>query len=305
MNGVRSDQSNVTLDGIGVNDQNNGYAFSSVLNAPPDSVEEFRVTTANSNADTGYSSGGQVALVTKSGTNSFHGSAYEYNRNTIFSANDPFLKNSQLISGQSNKAPKLLRNVFGVTLGGPIVKNRLFFFANYEGRRDAEGSSTLRTVPSPTLRAGILVYLCADPTQCPGGNVTGIDNKQYPVQAGYNGLNFNQIKGMDPKGIGVNQAVLTLLNQYPRGQRIQRRRWFEYIWVSLFPKRETQFQHLHYPSRLPHHVERLGDSVCARRDAKLQGTGSGTISWGAAQPRTYWTTAKASPSDSRHCSLPG
>ena len=162
VNGVRSDQSNVTLDGIGVNDQNNGYAFTSVLNTPPDSVEEFRVTTANSNADSGYSSGGQVALVTKSGTNAFHGSAYEYNRNTIFSANDPFLKNSQLTSGQSNTAPKLLRNVFGVTAGGPIMKNRLFFFANYEGRRDAEGSSTLRTVPSATLRAGNLVYLCAD-----------------------------------------------------------------------------------------------------------------------------------------------
>ena len=160
VNGVRSDQSNVTLDGIGVNDQNNGYAFTSVLNTPPDSVEEFRVTTANSNADSGYSSGGQVALVTKSGTNAFHGSAYEYNRNTIFSANDPFLKNSQLTSGQSNTAPKLLRNVFGVAVGGPIMKNRLFFFANYEGRRDAEGSSTLRTVPSDTLRAGNLVYLC-------------------------------------------------------------------------------------------------------------------------------------------------
>ena len=68
VNGVRSDQSNVTLDGIGVNDQNNGYAFNSVLNVPPDSVEEFRVTTANSNADSGYSSGAQVSLVTKSGT---------------------------------------------------------------------------------------------------------------------------------------------------------------------------------------------------------------------------------------------
>ena len=92
VNGMRSDQSNVTLDGIGVNDQNNGYAFTSVLNVPPDSVQEFRVTTANANADSGYSSGAQVALVTKSGTNNFHGSVYEYNRNTVFSANDPFLK---------------------------------------------------------------------------------------------------------------------------------------------------------------------------------------------------------------------
>ena len=160
VNGMRSDQSNVTLDGIGVNDQNNGYAFTSVLSVPPDSVQEFRVTTANANADSGYSSGAQVALATKSGTNSFHGSAYEYNRNTVFSANDPFLKYSQLTSGESNTAPKLLRNVFGATLGGPVMKNRLFFFANYEGRRDAQGTSVLRTVPSATLRAGNLVYLC-------------------------------------------------------------------------------------------------------------------------------------------------
>src|SRR5665811_719381 len=96
----------------------------------------------------------------RSGTNSFHGSAYEYNRNTVFSANDPFLKYSQLTSGESNTAPKLLRNVFGATLGGPVMKNRLFFFANYEGRRDAQGTSVLRTVPSATLRAGNLVYLC-------------------------------------------------------------------------------------------------------------------------------------------------
>jgi hypothetical protein len=62
VNGMRSDQSNVTLDGVGVNDQNGGYAFKSVLNVPPDSVQEFRVTTANSNAESGYSSGAQVAL---------------------------------------------------------------------------------------------------------------------------------------------------------------------------------------------------------------------------------------------------
>src|SRR5271165_268888 len=209
VNGVRSDQSNVTLDGIGVNDQNNGYAFTSVLNAPPDSVEEFRVTTANANADSGYSSGGQVALVTKGGTNTFHGSAYEYNRNTIFSANDSFLKESQLTAGQSNTAPKLLRNVFGATAGGPIIKNRLFFFANYEGRRDAEGSSTLRNVPSDTLRAGDLVYECQtlsdgslDTTTCPGGTVNGVTG----IQPGYYALGPTQIKGMDPEGIGVNQA---------------------------------------------------------------------------------------------------
>jgi hypothetical protein len=218
VNGMRSDQSNVTLDGIGVNDQNNGYAFKSVLNVPPDSVQEFRVTTANANADSGYSSGAQVSLVTKSGTNQFHGSVYEYNRNTIFSANDPFLKYSQLTSGQSNTAPKLLRNVFGAAAGGPIWKNRLFFFANYEGRRDAQGSSVLRTVPSATLRAGDLMYLCQrngdgslDTTTCPGGTVNGVSN----IQPGYYALGPNEIRGMDPQGTGVNQAVLNILQQYP------------------------------------------------------------------------------------------
>src|SRR6266851_8779860 len=90
VNGARSDQSNITLDGVDVNDQSNGYAFTSVLPITPDSVQEFRVTTSNYNADQGEGSGAQVSLITKSGTNSFHGSLYEYHRNTITSANDYF-----------------------------------------------------------------------------------------------------------------------------------------------------------------------------------------------------------------------
>ena len=218
VNGLRSDQSNVQLDGIGVNDQNNGYAFTSVLYVPPDSVEEFRVTTANSNADSGYSSGAQVSLVTKSGTNSFHGSVYEYNRNTIFSANDPFLKESQLSSGETNTAPKLQVNWFGAAVGGPIKKNRLFFFANYEGRRIAQGTSVLRTVPSATLRAGDLVYLCQrnsdgslDTVDCPGGTVNGVAG----VQPGYYALGPAQIQQMDPDTIGISQGVMGVLSQYP------------------------------------------------------------------------------------------
>lgn len=225
VNGMRSDQSNVTLDGVGVNDENNGYAFKSVLNVPPDSVEEFRVTTANSNAESGYSSGAQVALVTKSGTNAFHGSAYEYNRNTIFSANDPFLKASQLSAGQSNTAPKLLRNVFGVTFGGPIKKDRLFFFTNYEGRRDAQGTSVLRMVPSAALQHGFLQYLCTenngtlDTTDCPGGPVTA-NGYTVNVNPGYYALTPSQVTGIDPGNTqtgqrGPNAAVEAVLNQYP------------------------------------------------------------------------------------------
>src|SRR6266852_4027022 len=131
VNGARSDQSNITLDGVDVNDQVAGYAFTSVLPTTLDSVQEFRVTTANYNADQGTGSGAQVALITKSGTNSFHWSLYEYHRNTFTSASDYFLR----------EPLKLIRNIFGVSVGGPIQKDRLFFFANYEGTRQREQNS--------------------------------------------------------------------------------------------------------------------------------------------------------------------
>jgi len=131
VNGARSDQSNITLDGVDVNDQSNGYAFTSVLPTTLDSVQEFRVTTSNYNADQGAGSGAQVALVTKSGSNAFHGSLYEYHRNTITSANDYFVKSAETSSGAPNQPDKLIRNIFGGSLGGPMKKDRLFFFFNY------------------------------------------------------------------------------------------------------------------------------------------------------------------------------
>lgn len=90
VNGGKSDQANVTLDGVDVNDQVNRSAFTSVLRVTLDSVQEFRTTTTNANADQGRGSGADVALVTKSGTNDWHGSFYEYNRNTVFAANSFF-----------------------------------------------------------------------------------------------------------------------------------------------------------------------------------------------------------------------
>src|SRR6266481_6916327 len=113
VNGARSDQSNLTLDGVDVNDQVNGYAFTSVLPVSLDSVQEFRVTTTNYGAEEGRSSGAEVSLVTKSGTNNFHGSLYEYLRNTYTSANDYFVKSAQIQSGAKNLPPKLIRNIFG------------------------------------------------------------------------------------------------------------------------------------------------------------------------------------------------
>ena len=157
--GARSDQSNVTLDGLDDNDQTNGFAFTGVLRSTLDSTQEFRVTTTNANANAGRSSGAQVSLITKSGTNKFHGSLYEYNRNTIATANNWFNKQAELREGLPNIPGKLIRNTFGGTTGGPIKKDKLFFFFNYEGQRTAENQQVTQVVPTARYRNGNLTYL--------------------------------------------------------------------------------------------------------------------------------------------------
>src|ERR1700722_912158 len=159
-NGGRSDQANITLDGIDVNDINNGFAFTSVLRVSQDAIAEFRVTTSNPNAEEGRSSGAQISLVTKSGTNALHGVVYAYNRNNLFHANDFFNKQTQAAEGLPNVPLKLIRNVFGASVGGPIKKNTAFFFLNYEGRRDTQGfNSNSDIVPTSSLQTGHLQYV--------------------------------------------------------------------------------------------------------------------------------------------------
>ncbi|MDP9159090.1 MAG: TonB-dependent receptor [Acidobacteriota bacterium] len=214
VNGARSDQTNVVIDGIDDNDQTRGYAFQGALRATLDSVQEFRVTTSNSNADSGRSSGAQVNLVTKSGTNNFHGSLYEYNRNGLGNANDWFNKKAQLIAGESNRPGKLVRNTFGVSVGGPIKRDRFFFFANYEGQRTAEAVQVLRAVPSQTLRQGMIRYFCntSDPN-CSTSNPLVTSTPKGLVAS----LGQTQILAMDPVvQQGVNPAVLPILQSYPQ-----------------------------------------------------------------------------------------
>ncbi len=195
VNGVRSDQSNVTLDGVDVNDYVNGYAFTSVLRMTPDSLEEFKLTTTNADADQGRSAGAEVSLVTKSGTNKLHGLAYEYNRNTALAANDYFIKLSQLQAGEPDQAPKLIRNIFGGSIGGPIKKDRAFFFASYDERLDREGESVVREVPTASLRDGFIKYVDVN------GNVDTLSSQQ--------------ITQMDPLHEGPDPVMEKYFNTYP------------------------------------------------------------------------------------------
>ena len=163
--GGRSDQANITLDGVDVNEQQTGDAFSPVLRVSPDTVEEFRVTTTNPNASQGRSSGAQVELVTKQGSNEWHGNLFEYHRNTVTTAND-FFNNSTIdpATGKSIPRPTLLRNNYGGSIGGPAIKDRFFFFYNYEGRRDARQGTVNRIVPLASLGQGLLKFSARTPS---------------------------------------------------------------------------------------------------------------------------------------------
>jgi len=155
ISGARPQQNNYRLDGVSLNDYANG-APGSVLggNLGVDAIQEFSVLTSNYSAEYGKTSGGVVNAITRSGTNGFHGSAYEFLRNSALDAAN-FFENA----GGIPKAP-FKRNQFGGAVGGPIVKNHTFFFVDYEGIRQSKGIANHNFVPSPAARAGLL---CSNP----------------------------------------------------------------------------------------------------------------------------------------------
>jgi len=202
--GARSDQGNLTLDGLDNNDQARGYAFTGVLRSTLDSVDEFRVTTVNAEADSGRSSGAQINVLTKSGTNKFHGSFYEYNRDTLFAANNWFNKEAEIAVGTPNKPGELIRNTFGVAVGGPIKNDKLFFFANYENQRTAENQQEILQVPTQSFRNGSIAYPSAS------GSVVTLTATQFASMDPK-----CQSLGTCPQGPGPDPAVLRLMNTYP------------------------------------------------------------------------------------------
>lgn len=172
--GARADQSNVTLDGVDINDAqtnaiigttgdtaipNGGAQLTApqshpVIRLNAEAIEEFRVTTTNANANQGRSSGAQISLVTKSGSNDWHGALFWANRNTATTAND-FFNNRSAID-----RPVLIRNTFGGAVGGPIIRDKLFFFYSYEERRDvSQTPAPARVVPLASLGRGEVRYV--------------------------------------------------------------------------------------------------------------------------------------------------
>ena len=186
--GARRDTSNLTLDGLDVNDQQNGTAFEPVLRVTPDSVQEFRVTITNPSASQGRSSGAQVSLITKSGSNEWHGSLYEFHRNTVTTSNNFFNNRVGL------ERPALIRNLFGGSIGGPIVEDKAFFFFNYEGRRDRSQRSAVRTVPLPHLGQGQIKF------RDPDGNAVTLGPDDFAAL-------YPEVGGVNPTAVTAMAAA--------------------------------------------------------------------------------------------------
>jgi hypothetical protein len=208
VNGMRSTYNNFLLDGL----DNNAYGTSNqsyssqLVQVSPDALAEFKVITSNYSAEYGRVGGAIVNAVMKSGTNQFHGTAYEFLRNTDLNAT------GFLFSPTTFVKPSLQRNQFGVTIGGPIIKNKLFFFADYEGYRQLQRYLNFDSLPDATDRQGILPVAVVNP-------LTGVvypANTQIPASA-FNPLaaaQLSELPALNGPGRSNNYEALLLIRDY-------------------------------------------------------------------------------------------
>jgi hypothetical protein len=176
---------------------NIGYINLPIIIPTQDSIEEYKVQYSNLGAEWGKFSGGIVNLSTKSGTNSWHGSVYEYFRNKVLNANEYFNKQAELAAGQPNEAPPWSQNQYGFQLGGPVIKNKTFFYTSWEQYRQRTGSPFTTTVPAPGMLTGDFSLLCTAPTN-EGGAAGTFSGGLCSNPAGqiYDPYTVNQITGI-------------------------------------------------------------------------------------------------------------
>jgi Carboxypeptidase regulatory-like domain len=206
--GARTDQTDITVDGLDVNDITTGQSLLIVSEAPVDSIQEFRGTVAGQLSSSGPGGGGQFQLVTRSGTNSFHGDINEYHRDTNLVANTWF--------GNSAGVPRapLIRNQFGGQAGGPILKNKLFFFFNFYDSRTIQSAAEETIVPLPTYSSGIISYILNNPTS--GSTACTGASRENTTPECIGTLTAAQTKALDPQGIGFSSVIQSFLtSRYP------------------------------------------------------------------------------------------
>lgn len=201
--GARTDQDNTTIDGLDVNDFATGSFAAITGKAPVDSIQEFRGTTGGFTADNGPGGGGQFQLVTRGGSNGWHGNINEYHRDNSTTANNWFDANAGV------PQPQLVRNQFGGSVGGPIRHDKLFFFFNFLDSRIAQQSTVERTVPLPSFAAGNISYINGN-----AGCTTA--SRQNTTPNCVSSLTPAQVQQIDPAHMGESPQVFDLFkNRYP------------------------------------------------------------------------------------------
>jgi len=200
--GGREETNNFLLDGV---DNNDPYVNRYGVEPPMDSIQEFKVATNSYDAEYGRNSAGQVNVITRQGTDDFHGSTYDYLRNRLLDARNYF---------DPAETPRLVRNQFGFSVGGPVVHDKTFFFASTDWFRDREGFSQLSTVPTQTEDGGDLSALCQS-----GFDVNGLCKP--PTQAGQSAVQiYDPLTGQPfqdnriPSG-DISSVAKSILRMYP------------------------------------------------------------------------------------------
>jgi Carboxypeptidase regulatory-like domain len=197
--GARADQSTFTLDGLNVSDITAGTNFYSagaidfngptpMIPVPADDIQEFRLSTTNTNATYHQSAGGQLNLISKRGSNDFHGAAYTYLQNDALNANRWEYNRSSI------RRPPLHDTRFGASAGGPIVRNQTFIFGHYEGRHLPQTAAVTRLVPTDSLRQGLLRFV-----------------------DGTGAVRIYDVKDFDPRGLGMSPVVADMWRRLPAG----------------------------------------------------------------------------------------
>lgn len=230
-NGLRSQSGNVTIDGIEANEASNPTPTNNVFRINPDNVQEFKVTTSNPTPEEGRNAGLNVSIATRSGTNQFHGSGIEYFRNNVLNSNE-FYANAQ---GQPRA--NLKSNQYGFDVGGPVIKNKTFFYYGWQGQKVNlsqaidKAFGRVPRVYTPEALSGTFRYFVADPNNpltINGVKITGnspllvTPNGDLAPGVHYCGATSDlncirtyNIFSNDPLNVGGDPAVLKLLKTYP------------------------------------------------------------------------------------------
>jgi hypothetical protein len=207
--GARSDQNSISLDGVDITDNSFGGGATAVNFIPTgvESLEEFRVGVSNSNVDFSRSSGGNITLISKSGSNTFHGDGYWFHQSDGYNANSWDLNHTpDAATGKTftRKTP-FKDNREGVSVGGPIIRNKTFFFSNYEVRRFPSASQVSHIVPTTNLQNGILSF----------ADASGVVRQYDLATSTACGPNGGVL--CDPRGIGISPTIQALYKLDPAG----------------------------------------------------------------------------------------